>query len=71
MLDVYEQFHALAVSFYSIPLFPLLYIVHCTNAALNVRKELGNYIKCEISTTARPYNHCYMYKVVSIVILLY
>ena len=39
--DIYEQFHLLAVSFYSIPLFPLLYIVHSTIAALHVRRELG------------------------------
>ena len=50
--DTYEQFHALALSFYSIPLFPLLYAVHSTIAALHVRKELGQCSKITFKIAA-------------------
>ncbi|XP_065905013.1 trimeric intracellular cation channel type 1B.2-like isoform X1 [Dysidea avara] len=37
----YEQLHALAMSYYSLPLFPVLYVVHSVIAGLHVRAQLG------------------------------
>ena len=38
---IYEQLHAVAISYYSLPLFPVLYFVHSIIAGLNVRAQLG------------------------------
>ena len=38
---IYEQLHVVAISYYSLPLFPVLYFVHSIIAGLNVRAQLG------------------------------
>ena len=47
---IYEQLHAVAISYYSLPLFPVLYFVHSIIAGLDVSAQLGNLFSSKAGT---------------------